>query len=405
MPKLMISTAPRKGAIFRIFRTKKDVCRDMGMARCRFARFLWMLVLTIALLFALKLLSRDPAPETVKAVRPSGGRDHEPPFSVGRSRSTGAEERPALAQCLQQKELKQFFRLDNWPETYLVFYGKPIMQVVKSIASVRGWKVKLIQDSPAGLKELESLISSDRLLIIFTISRAYRHSLIQTLANSTNVLISSIRNAYGVTGAKSTQLNVFRNHFKSSGCLLEDANIMPKSFLLDDPIQCIEFFEYGNAHPKSWWILKPSKGYGGEGITIHSNLTTFYKEYATCSKHTDSIIQEYIPNLLLINKRKFDIRALILIAGTIPYLLFYHEGYLRVSIKEFAFNGKREVHLTNSHVQTNVEGFQLSSHFWSFRQLQEYLDQYHPNNRLQFTLKSACPSCRRPSLSKHSTSL
>lgn len=287
-------------------------------------------------------------------------------------------EKSEVLQCLEEKHAIPWFQLRKFQEHYLVFYGKPIMQSLKILASHRNWKMKLIiKDSPTGLEELQALVSPNRFLVVFTVSHAYRHTLIQELANSTRALVGTIGNAFQVTGSKEAQLSAFRNHFLSFGCSLEDADIMPRSFSLDDPTECVQFFKYSNTRPKSWWVLKPSNGQGGDGISIHSNLTFFYKEYATCVKKTNSIVQEYISNPLLLKNRKFDIRAYILIAETSPhYLLFYHEGYLRISVKEFDMHGGRDVHLTNSHVQTTVEGFSLHDHFWSFQDLQEYLNEH-----------------------------
>ena len=306
------------------------------------------------------------------------------PSNITRVNTTGGEtdESPEVIQCLRDKHSVPWFRGKDWRETYLVFYGKPIMLVLKSIGRRRGWKVKLIlKDSLSGLEDLQSLISNGRLLITITSSRAYQHRIIQELANSyNNSLVSTIENAHKVTGAKKTQLSMFRAHFQLFGCSLEDAEIMPRSYILSDAYQCTCFFKYAYVHPNTWWVLKPSDGYGGEGITIYSNLTLLYKKFGTCASREDYIIQEYLPDLLLLEKRKFDIRALILISGTSPYLLFHHEGYLRVSVKQFNLAGGRSVHLTNTHVQYTDEDFLLDKHFWRFQQFQDYLNKYHPEN-------------------------
>ena len=71
------------------------------------------------------------------------------------------------------------------------------------------------------------------------------------------------------------------------------------------------------------------------------------------------ILQKYIQNPLLINKRKFDIRVFALFVahaktGKIRGY-FYDEGYLRTSCKEFNLDkfDNRMVHLTNDAVQKN----------------------------------------------------
>ena len=382
------------------------------MSRLRTVRFLWGVGLTSLLLLVLKfMMARPTESDSVAYLEekdlPASTALHGP--VLGRARTALITKPPIInrtaesqePKCPQQKHIEPWFRLpDDRTETYLVFYGKPIMQILRTITSLRGWKMKLIlRDSPEGLEELQGLVALDRLLVVFTTSKSFHHKLLRALANSTNVLIGSIENAFKVTGAKRAQLTVFRNHFQTFGCSLEDAAIMPRSFILDDPMECIQFFKYGNTHPQSWWVLKPSNGQGGDGISIHSNLTALYSKYATCMKKSDSIIQEYVLSPLLLQNRKFDIRAFILIAQTSPYyLLFYHEGYLRVSVKEFDLHGGREAHLTNSHVQIAVEGFSMSEHFWSFQKLQEYLNEHLPVENEDFVSSRLIPFIKKVGL-------
>ena len=63
-------------------------------------------------------------------------------------------------------------------------------------------------------------------------------------------------------------------------------------------------------------------------------------------------MQECIHNLLLLEGCKFDIRAFILLANTQPYMLFHHDGYLRVSLKAYHPKGTIDAHLTNTCIQS-----------------------------------------------------
>ena len=275
------------------------------------------------------------------------------------------------------------FTDQKWAETHLIFYGKPIMQVVRSICIQRKWKMKLIlNDSETGLAQLEKTLSPHIFTIAVVPSRSLRHPLIQKLANSTNALVSAVRYTYKITGAKKAQLKAFRTFFDSYGCSLEEMAVLPRSFLLDDPVDCVQFFKYANSRSSSWWVLKTSQGYGGNGITIYPNLTSVYKDFGACQNKEEFVMQEYLSDLLLIEGRKFDVRALVLIAGTDPYLLFHHNGYLRISVKKFDLkNGAdKAVHLTNSHVQVFSDGFQPEKHYWSYPQFQGYLDKNYPEN-------------------------
>jgi tubulin--tyrosine ligase len=76
-------------------------------------------------------------------------------------------------------------------------------------------------------------------------------------------------------------------------------------------------------------------------------------ESTTNGKRT-CIVQKYIHNPLLINRRKFDIRTYVLMTSingnTKVYI--YEEGYLRTSCREYSINNlaNKFVHLTNDAV-------------------------------------------------------
>lgn len=67
------------------------------------------------------------------------------------------------------------------------------------------------------------------------------------------------------------------------------------------------------------------------------------------------IIQEYICNLLLYQRRKFDIRAYCLVTQVngVMRAYWYQEGYIRTSSEPFTTNLLAEpmVHLTNDAIQ------------------------------------------------------
>ena len=56
----------------------------------------------------------------------------------------------------------------------------------------------------------------------------------------------------------------------------------------------------------------------------------------------------YLSRPLLLDGRKFDIRAYMLIGSTVPYLVLYHKGYVRLSLVEYDVKvDDLTAHLTN----------------------------------------------------------
>jgi len=65
------------------------------------------------------------------------------------------------------------------------------------------------------------------------------------------------------------------------------------------------------------------------------------------------MVQKYISNPSLINGHKYDFRVYLLIASTDPLILYYHDGFLRVSILKFDRNSK-EVNLINKYNKRSI---------------------------------------------------
>lgn len=116
------------------------------------------------------------------------------------------------------------------------------------------------------------------------------------------------------------------------------------------------------------WIFKPGEASNrGFGIRVFKDLNKInahIREYLVSverlkGRFKNIILQRYIQNPLLINKRKFDIRVFALFVGHAQTGkirgYFYDEGYLRTSSKEYNLEkwDNRMVHLTNDAVQKN----------------------------------------------------
>uniref|UniRef100_A0A669QVE0 Tubulin tyrosine ligase like 10 n=1 Tax=Phasianus colchicus TaxID=9054 RepID=A0A669QVE0_PHACC len=146
--------------------------------------------------------------------------------------------------------------------------------------------------------------------------------------------------------------------------LLKMEEFFPESFRLDLKEERNAFFEL--CKEEEMWICKPSCSNQGRGIFLLKNpeaVTTLQaKLYSSegdlprkrvpCGASHTRIVQRYIDQPLLLEGKKFDVRSYLLIACTAPYVLFFAQGYVRLTCGNYdATSDDLTVHLTNQYVQ------------------------------------------------------
>ncbi|CAD8122582.1 unnamed protein product [Paramecium sonneborni] len=196
----------------------------------------------------------------------------------------------------------------------------------------------------------------------------------------------------------------------------EDYNkLLPVTFHVQKGINDIEyskFFEYFNRRneeikeiertrdrrdkkklPINLWIIKPGELTNrGNGITVCNDLNEINKilnEEIQEGRPRTYIVQQYIDNPLLYNKRKFDIRCYMLLTSQNGIFkgYWYQEGYIRTSSKEFTTKClDRFVHLTNDAVQSKDQdyGKHEPGNKISYLEFQRYVEVNHPNTKFNF---------------------
>jgi len=100
------------------------------------------------------------------------------------------------------------------------------------------------------------------------------------------------------------------------------------------------------------------------------------------------LVQDFVHNPLLLKGHKFDFRMYMLIASTNPLIVYYHDGFLRLSLQEYdSKSTDKSVHVTNTALsrslfqtakengtyngmeEKDLKNFQL----WMMDELQNYL--------------------------------
>lgn len=128
--------------------------------------------------------------------------------------------------------------------------------------------------------------------------------------------------------------------------------------------ECKEFTEYiqSEAYSKEKeekkivFMKKVGAGvHRGSGVSIFDDLEkeNFLNDFQygnLCNKPPENLVfQRYINNPMTVFDHKFDFRIYAFIASTNPLIVYYHDGFLRVSLNEFDIEStESSVHLTNT---------------------------------------------------------
>lgn len=160
-----------------------------------------------------------------------------------------------------------------------------------------------------------------------------------------------------------------------SQCFSE-GTYFPVSFRLYDEEECKAYFQFikTEAHKKETkisevqFVLKVGFGvHRGAGVYLvdtptENKLIANYSDGALCGKiHDNLVTQKYIYDVKVIDEKenlggyKFDFRIYMMVVSVDPLIIYYHDGFLRVSL--FRYNLKNldiRSHLTNTELAKEI---------------------------------------------------
>ena len=98
------------------------------------------------------------------------------------------------------------------------------------------------------------------------------------------------------------------------------------------PEEAYDLENYMAVNPNHVMIAKPSKGRGGDGIFLVKRFNDLTKS----ALHHDFLLQRYIENPLLIDRKKFDLRVYVVIKGVDPVQAYLcDEGLARFCTENY----------------------------------------------------------------------
>jgi len=179
-------------------------------------------------------------------------------------------------------------------------------------------------------------------------------------------------NSMGVSGciggAKSLQLECRRRLARLNGCEYDILKIQPPQYNMLNLDDCRRFFADAEKPERmnKVYLSKPTYTFHGAGIRVHQGATGSLKtEFGACKTPKNTILMDYVSNpATMMGGYKFDFRTYLLVASLKPQLVFYHDGFVRKSDKQYDVHSKDlNVHITNKVTQSKEE------HFFNFTML------------------------------------
>lgn len=127
----------------------------------------------------------------------------------------------------------------------------------------------------------------------------------------------------------------------------------------------------------SKFISKPTDRGEGNGINVLDTISEISRWKELYPENDEIVVQTYLPNPLLINQRKWDMRTYVLVSSIHPLRVYmYRDGLVRFASSVYdpnaAKGGKKTAFLTNTSVNKKT-GIDVNDLTWPFPKVYKYM--------------------------------
>jgi len=153
----------------------------------------------------------------------------------------------------------------------------------------------------------------------------------------------------------------------------------------------LRFFKRSYDAPEIVWVTKEPGASQGDGIVINPNIEELRNEWLvdpnapidqihckTRELEDERVVQRYIRDPLLLEGKKMEIRTYWVIAAIDPFLIFYHDGTVRLTTRDYEEDNWKNplIHITNTKQQKEADPDYHKTEKerkWTVQQLGAYL--------------------------------